>query len=78
MSVINMKILATCFGALNRYQAKYETQYWYIQRVGTIWDYVLFADNITYHISYHKSYILYHIISYHNISYRIVSHHITS
>ena len=57
-----MKILATCFGALNRYQAKYETQYRYMQQVRTVWDYVLFADNITY-ISYHKSYILYHIIS---------------
>jgi len=36
-----MKIWATCFGALNRHQAKYKTQ-----RVRTVWDQVLFMDNI--------------------------------
>ena len=44
MLAINIKNLATCFGSLNHHQAKYKTQYWYIQRVRTLLDPIEFAS----------------------------------
>ena len=44
MLVINIKNLATCFGSLNHFMPILQTQYWYIQRVRTLWDPILFTD----------------------------------
>lgn len=44
MLVINIKNMATCVGSLNLHQAKYRTQYRYIQRVRTVWDPILFTN----------------------------------
>ena len=40
----NIKNLVTCFGSLNHHQAKYKTQYWYIQRMRTLLDPIEFAN----------------------------------
>jgi len=44
--VVNIKSSATCFGLLNHHLAKYKIQYWYFQRVRTLWDPILFTNYI--------------------------------
>jgi len=58
MLVIKIKNLATCFGSMNHSLGRLlKTQYWYIQRVRTLWDPIPFTDHFAFNLMNPASYI---------------------